>query len=87
MCNIYFNGSRARGTARENSDLDVVIAYSGDIPEDYLFNLFHEEPLIMYGVEVDINPINVDETDINAYMKNSLNYDKKVLDDINRKKN
>lgn len=85
--NLYFNGSRARGTARDDSDLDVIVSYSGDLSEDSLFNILHEEPLVMYGLEVDINPINIEETNINNYMKKSLDYDKKVLDDINREKN
>jgi predicted nucleotidyltransferase len=50
-------GSRTRDDAREDSDLDVLVQYSGDVREDYAFNILNEEPLYIDGVLVDINPI------------------------------
>ena len=50
-------GSRTRDDAREDSDLDVLVQYSGDVREDDAFNILNEEPLYIDGVLVDINPI------------------------------
>lgn len=51
-------GSRSRGEAREDSDLDILLEYAGsDFPEDALFNIFNYEPLEIDGIKVDINPI------------------------------
>lgn len=51
-------GSRANGTAREDSDLDVLLEYEGDITEDSLFNALNgDDRLEIDGIKVDINPI------------------------------
>lgn len=51
-------GSRANGTAREDSDLDVLLEYEGDISEDALYNMLNgENGLEIEGIKVDINPI------------------------------
>lgn len=76
---IRLHGSRLRGQAKEDSDLDAVVEYSGDIDEDDLFNMFHEDPLFIDDVEVDINPINSNDTDMDDYMRMSAEYDKKKL--------
>ncbi len=70
--NVKLHGSRLRGQAREDSDLDAVIEYSGDINEDDLFNMLHENPLYIDGIEVDVNPI---QENMNDYMKRSDKYD------------
>lgn len=55
---IRIIGSRANGTAREDSDLDVLVEYEGDISEDSLFNALNgEDGLEIDGIKVDINPI------------------------------
>lgn len=54
-------GSRSRNEAKADSDLDILLEYSGeDYPEDAMYNLLHddENPLEIEGLKVDINPIN-----------------------------
>lgn len=50
-------GSRCRGVEHGGSDLDIVAEYRGDIREDDLFGILHEDGLQIGGIEVDINPI------------------------------
>ena len=50
-------GSRCRRLEQEESDLDVVVEFAGSEREDDLFNLVHEDGLMIGGVMVDINPI------------------------------
>lgn len=54
---IALVGSRSRGKERTDSDLDFVVEFSGDVREDHLFNIFHDDILEIGGVTVDINPI------------------------------
>lgn len=73
------HGSRNRHDARPDSDLDVVVEYSGDIREDDMFNALNgeEDALSIEGIKVDINPIRKEETgDLQDYMKQSEEYDK-----------
>ena len=51
------SGSRSRGLEKENSDIDVVLEYEGDEPEDAVFGVLNEEKLVLGDVRVDINPI------------------------------
>ncbi|MCM1524784.1 MAG: DUF3849 domain-containing protein [Ruminococcus sp.] len=55
-------GSRSRNLEKENSDIDIVVEYSGDIKEDTLFNILHEKVFETGGVEIDINPIRAQES-------------------------
>ena len=55
-------GSRSRGLERSNSDIDIVVDYTGDIKEYQLFNLLNEEPFMIGEVSVDINPIRKEES-------------------------
>ena len=73
---VAIHGSRGRGTARTDSDLDVVVEYEGDIREDDLFSILNEEPMFIDDIQVDINPITESLTD---YMKRSNKYDQEVL--------
>lgn len=50
-------GSRCQGVEHDGSDLDIVAEYRGDIREDDLFGILHEDGLQIGGIEVDINPI------------------------------
>lgn len=50
-------GSRTAGIEREDSDVDVVIEFQGDMREDDFFSMLHEEGLSIGGMSVDINPI------------------------------
>ncbi|MDE5704375.1 MAG: nucleotidyltransferase domain-containing protein, partial [Bacteroidales bacterium] len=69
---LEIHGSRGRGTAKPESDLDVVIEYHGDMKEDGMFNILNEEPLHIDGVRVDINPIRPEETGtLEQYMERS----------------
>lgn len=75
------HGSRGRGTARTDSDLDIVVEYDGNISEDDLFNILNEEPLEIDGIKVDINPITASKTGtLKDYMERSKAYDKEVLE-------
>ncbi len=74
------HGSRGRGTAKADSDLDIVVEYDGDIREDTLFDILNEEPMYIDGVKVDINPINKNKSGtLKEYMERSDAYDKEVL--------
>ena len=56
-------GSRSRQDLyREDSDLDVVLSYKGDIREDSFFNALNESGIAMAGIKVDINPITESRT-------------------------
>ena len=77
---IAIHGSRARGTAKPHSDLDVVVAYSGDLREDDFFNLLHEESHEINGITIDFNPIRKDESgSLKEYMQRSKAYDEQQL--------
>lgn len=73
-------GSRARGDARPDSDLDIVVEYEGNMTEYDLFNLLNEEPLQIEDVQVDINPITKGKSGmLMMYMKRCQIYDKEIL--------
>lgn len=55
-------GSRCRGTEKTTSDIDIVVEYKGDIREDDLFNLFHDDEFLLGNHKVDINPIKDDKS-------------------------
>ena len=59
---VVVSGSRCRGLEKEDSDLDVVVSFSGSEREDDLFNLLHDEKLYFGSIELDINPINTEQT-------------------------
>ena len=77
---IAIHGSRGRGTAREDSDLDIVVEYGGNWKEDELFNILNEEPIYIDGIQVDVNPITKGKSGtLEEYMKRSDDYDREVL--------
>ena len=57
IIDIELYGSRTKEAAREDSDLDIILEYKGNIREDDLFNILNEEPLYIEGIKIDINPI------------------------------
>ena len=59
---VMVYGSRCRGTEKTTSDIDIVVEYKGDIREDDLFNLFHEDEFLLGNHKVDINPIQADKS-------------------------
>ena len=77
---LEIHGSRGRGTARPDSDLDVVVEYEGPLREDDAFNFLNEDPLIYDGIKVDVNPIRKQETGtLENYMVKSRKYDQQIL--------
>lgn len=79
VLDIEIHGSRARGDAKNESDLDVVVEYKGAEKEDGLFNVLNDEDeaLFIDGIKVDINPIRAEESGtMSDYMKRSEAYDK-----------
>lgn len=67
---VVVSGSRCRGMETEGSDLDVVLYFSGSEREDSLFNLLHEDGIVMGGVVLDINPISQGQTgSLSEYLK------------------
>ncbi|MBO6250358.1 MAG: nucleotidyltransferase domain-containing protein [Muribaculaceae bacterium] len=73
---MALHGSRLRGDAREDSDLDVVVEYEGDMSEDGLFNILNDEPMEIEGVRVDVNPITSGKSGtLDQYMERSRQFD------------
>lgn len=78
---IKLVGSRTKGTAREDSDLDVLIEYGNDeYREDDIFNILNDEYERLYigNIPVDINPINKNRSGytIQSWIDKNYNYDK-----------
>lgn len=73
-------GSRNKGTAKEDSDLDVLVEYNNDyISEDSLYNSLNDENngLTINGIEVDFNPITPSKSGtIEEWLARNYNYDK-----------
>lgn len=68
-------GSRTAGIEREDSDVDVVIEFRGDMREDDLFNMLHEDGISIGGMVVDINPITADKSGtIEEYLARANEY-------------
>lgn len=68
-------GSRTAGIENENSDVDVVIEFQGDIREDDFFNMLHEDGLSIGGMTVDINPITAEKSGtIEEYLARANEY-------------
>ena len=77
-------GSRSRQDLyREDSDLDVVISYRGNIREDSFFNELNAHGIAMAGIKVDINPIAEERITLAEYMKESEAYlDQKEIEKL-----
>ena len=68
-------GSRSRQDLyREDSDLDVVLSYRGNIREDSFFNELNAHGIAMAGIKVDINPIAEERITLAEYMRESEAY-------------
>lgn len=68
---IALYGSRSRGLEKDDSDIDIVVQYSGNYKEDYIFSILAEEKLEIEGKKIDINPI---KTDISLYLIQAEEY-------------
>lgn len=77
---LEIHGSRGRGTARPDSDLDVVMEYEGEAKEDAIFNILNEDPMYFDGIKIDVNSIRSVQTGtLEEYMVKSHNYDRDIL--------
>ena len=69
------HGSRSREELyRDDSDLDVVLSYRGNIREDSFFNELNAHGIAMAGIKVDINPIAEERITLAEYMRESEAY-------------
>ncbi len=78
------HGSRSREELyRNDSDLDVVLSYRGNIREDNFFNELNAHGIAMAGIKVDINPISEERITLAEYMKESEAYlDQKEIEKL-----
>jgi len=78
VVDLAIYGSRRRGDGRDDSDLDIVVEYSGNAREDDLFNALNdaETQLEIDGVKVDINPITKSKSGtLGEFMERVREYD------------
>ena len=77
---IWLNGSRARGTNRDDSDLDALMFYKGSEREDDVFNALHDDDeLEIDGIKVDVNPKRIrNQEDIEKAKSRSMKYDAEI---------
>ena len=68
-------GSRSRDDMyREDSDLDVVLSYRGNLREDSFFDKLNSYGMAIAGIKVDINPISEERITLAEYIKESEAY-------------
>lgn len=76
-------GSRVNGNSDNDSDLDVLLEFRGDISEDSLFNILNDEEegrLYIEGIPVDINPITEGKSGtIEEFLERNKDYVKPVV--------
>ena len=58
IIDVEIYGSRTRGEAKADSDLDVKVRYKGTEKDYALFNILNDDDSALYidGIRVDINP-------------------------------
>lgn len=58
IIDVEIYGSRTRGEAKADSDLDVKVKYKGAEKDYALFNILNDDDCALYidGIRVDINP-------------------------------
>lgn len=78
---IEIYGSRTRGVHKKNSDIDILIEYTGNMKEYVLFNILHENEWSINGMPVDINPIREEESGtLENYLESAnLFLDKRIM--------
>ena len=75
VLDAVLTGSRSRGLEREDSDVDVVVEYYGNIAEDALFELINKDYLVVAGNRIDINPITEGKTGtLDTYLAEAERY-------------
>lgn len=74
---IELIGSYTRGENTPESDLDVLVQYSGDLRDDDFFNIILEENLSLFGVKIDINPINSAKDSIEDFKERNKGFTKR----------
>lgn len=68
-------GSRSRDDLYcEDSDLDVVLSYRGNLREDSFFDKLNSYGMAIAGIKVDINPISKERITLAEYIKESEAY-------------
>ncbi len=69
VVDVMVTGSRSRGIEDKGSDIDVLVAYNGDVREDHFFNILNDENETFEGLKIDFNPKKVyDMGDLAAYL-------------------
>jgi len=79
IVDIKITGSRVYGTSKNNSDLDIIVEYEGDIREDTLFDIANGERLKIGNVRIDINPIKAEKS--GTISENAIK-ERKYLDEV-----
>ena len=74
---IELIGSYTRGENTSESDLDVLVQYSGDLRDDDFFNIIVEENLSLCGVKIDVNPINSAKDSIEDFKERNKGFTKR----------
>ena len=61
IIDVEIYGSRTRGEAKADSDLDVKVRYKGAEKDYALFNILNDDDSALYidGIRVDINPCTI----------------------------
>jgi hypothetical protein len=71
-----------RGDFKNSSDLDAVVFYKGHEKEDTIYNILADESYDVMGINVDFNPIQIDnDNDIKEYKEISNKYDQEKLNE------
>ena len=85
---IWLNGSRARGTNRDDSDLDALMFYKGSEREDDVFNVLHDDDALeIDGIKVDVNPKRIrNQEDIDRAKSRSRDYDAEISQQLKNSK-
>lgn len=66
----------------EPRKVNVMVEYSGQEREDHIFNLVHENPVTVNGVQLDINPIRAEKSGTTErYYREIKKYDRAEMED------
>lgn len=79
IVDIVLIGSRVKGTATDESDLDVLVEYRGDVREEGFFESLNseEDQLEIDGIVVDFNPITLSKSGtISSWLARNGDYTK-----------